>query len=75
MKSGIHPEYHDITVVMTDGVKYKTRSTWGKPGDEMTLLIDAKSHPAYTGKRRLIDTAGRVDKFNKRYGVTAEAGK
>lgn len=75
MKQGIHPEYHEITVVMTDGTKYKTRSTWGKPGAEMVLLVDSKSHPAYTGKRRVIDTAGRVDKFNKRYGVAAAAGK
>jgi large subunit ribosomal protein L31 len=79
MKQGIHPEYHEITIVQTDGTKYKTRSTWGKPGAEMILLVDNLSHPAYTGKRRVIDTAGRVDKFNKRYGVAApaaaEAGK
>ena len=68
MKSEIHPDYHTITIVMTDGTKYETRSTWGKEGDEMTLQVDSASHPAYTGKRRVLDTEGRVDKFNKRYG-------
>ncbi|MBA44740.1 MAG: 50S ribosomal protein L31 [Magnetococcales bacterium] len=68
MKQGIHPDYHDIKVVMTDGTEYTTRSTWGKEGEEMKLLIDSKSHPAYTGKRRNIDSLGRIEKFNKRYG-------
>ncbi len=68
MKQDIHPDYHEITVVMTDGTEFKTRSTWGKKGDKMTLLIDPKSHPAYTGKRKMMDFEGRVDKFNKRYG-------
>jgi len=71
MKQGIHPKYHEIKVVMTDGTEYMTRSTWGKPGEEMKLLIDSKSHPAYTGKRRNIDSVGRIDKFNKRYGRTS----
>ena len=69
MKEGIHPEYHDITVVMTDGTEYNTRSTYGKPGEKLTLQVDPKSHPAYTGKRRVLDTAGRVDKFKNRYGM------
>ena len=68
MKQGIHPDYHEIKVVMTDGTEYTTRSTWGKPGEEMKLVIDPKSHPAYTGKRRNIDSLGRIEKFNKRYG-------
>jgi len=68
MRKDIHPEYHTINVVMTDGTKFQTRSTWGKEGDEMKLLIDPKSHPAYTGQRRVMDTEGRMDKFNKRYG-------
>jgi len=69
MKKGLHPEYHTITVVMTDGTEFQTRSTWGKEGDKMTLAIDPKSHPAYTGKQRMLDTAGRVDKFRNRYGM------
>lgn len=71
MKQGIHPDYHEIKIVMTDGTEYTTRSTWGKEGEEMKLLIDPKSHPAYTGKRRNIDSLGRIDKFNKRYGRTS----
>lgn len=68
MKKGIHPEYHTIQVTMTDGSTFETRSTWGSEGDNLALLIDSKSHPAYTGKRRNMDTMGRIDKFNKKYG-------
>ena len=49
MKSGIHPAYHSITVKMTDGTTYQTRTTWGKEGDTMNLEIDPTSHPAYLG--------------------------
>lgn len=68
MKQGIHPDYHTITVVMTDGSEYETRSTWGEEGEKLTLMIDSKSHPAYTGKRRNLDSLGRIEKFNRRYG-------
>ena len=68
MKQGIHPEYHTIKVVMTDGSTYETRSTYGKEGDELKLLIDPKTHPAYTGQRRVLDQAGRMERFNQRYG-------
>jgi large subunit ribosomal protein L31 len=68
MKSDIHPDYHEITVVMTDGSKFTTRSTWGKSGDTMTLDIDPKSHPAWTGgSARMLDTEGQVARFNKRF--------
>ena len=67
MKPDIHPDYHEITVVMTDGSEYKTRSTWGKPGDVMRLEIDSKSHPAWTGVHRLVDSGGQLAKFNKRF--------
>ncbi len=67
MKKDTHPEYHEITVVMTDGTSYKTRSTWGKPGDTLKLDIDSKSHPAWTGVHRLVDTGGQLAKFNKRF--------
>ena len=67
MKKGIHPDYHEITVVMTDGSEYKTRSTYGKAGDTLRLDIDPKSHPAWTGVHRLIDTGGQLAKFNKRF--------
>ncbi len=52
---------------MTDGSEYKTRSTYGEPGDTLRLDIDPKTHPAWTGQHRLVDTGGQVAKFNKRY--------
>lgn len=67
MKKDIHPEYHEITIVMTDGSEYKTRSTYGKPGQTMRLDIDPKTHPAWTGEHRLVDSGGQVAKFNKRF--------
>jgi large subunit ribosomal protein L31 len=69
MKDGIHPDYHEITIVMTDGTSYQTRSTYGKAGDTLRLEIDPKSHPAWTGgQQRLIDTGGQLARFNKRFG-------
>ena len=69
MKPEIHPNYHTITVVMTDGTEYQTRSTWGKEGDTMTLDIDPLAHPAWTGgQNRLLDQGGQVARFNKRFG-------
>ncbi len=68
MKKEIHPDYHEITVVMTDGTSYQTRSTWGGPGDTLKLDVDSKSHPAWTGgAQRLVDAGGQVAKFNKRF--------
>ncbi len=67
MKNDIHPDYHDITVVLTDGTEYKMRSTYGKAGDTLRLDIDPKSHPAWTGEHRLVDTGGQVAKFKKRF--------
>jgi large subunit ribosomal protein L31 len=69
MKADIHPAYHTIKVVMTDGTEYETRSTWGSEGAVMNLEIDPKSHPAWTGgNQQLMDRGGRVSKFNKRFG-------
>ncbi len=67
MKSDIHPDYHEITVVMTDGSEFKTRSTMGKAGDTLRLDIDPKTHPAWTGVHRLMDTGGQLAKFNKKF--------
>ena len=67
MKKGIHPDYHEITVVMTDGSEFKTRSTYGEAGASLRLDIDPKSHPAWTGQHRLVDSGGQVAKFNKRF--------
>jgi len=67
MKKDAHPDYHEITVVMTDGTEFKTRSTWGKPGDRMQLDVDPKTHPAWTGQFRMIDRGGQLAKFNRRF--------
>ena len=67
MKKNIHPSYHKIKVVMTDGSEFETKSTWGKENDTLKLDIDPSSHPAWTGVHRLVDTAGQLAKFNKRF--------
>ena len=68
MKAEIHPNYHMITVVMTDGIEYQTRSTWGKEGDKLNLDIDSKSHPAWTGgSQQLLDRGGGVSRFQKKF--------
>ena len=67
MKKDIHPDYHEITVVMTDGTEYKTRSTMGKAGETIKLDIDPKSHPSWTGQHRILDSGGQVARFNKRF--------
>jgi large subunit ribosomal protein L31 len=67
VKKDIHPDYHEITVVMTDGSTYKTRSTWGKPGGSLQLEVDPKSHPAWTGAMSRVVERGQVAKFNQRF--------
>ena len=68
MKAGIHPDYHFITVKMTDGSTYQTRSTYGKAGETLALDIDPLAHPAWTGgNAKLMDTGGRVTKFKNKY--------
>jgi large subunit ribosomal protein L31 len=66
-KAGIHPDYHTITVVMTDGSRFSTRSTYGKEGDTVTLDVDPKTHPAWVGGVNLRKT-GRLESFNNRFG-------
>jgi large subunit ribosomal protein L31 len=69
MKKEGHPDYHKITVVMTDGSKFETRSTYGKEGETLHLDIDPKTHPAWTGGgQQLIDRGGRVSRFKKKFG-------
>ncbi len=75
MKKDIHPEYHEINVTMTDGSTFKTKSTWGAEGDTLRLDIDPKTHPAWTGVHRVVDSGGQVAKFNKRFqgfGIKSE---
>ncbi len=67
MKKDIHPDYHDITVVLTEGSEFKTRSTYGSQGDTLRLDIDPKTHPAWTGVHRLVDTGGQLAKFKRRF--------
>ena len=67
MKENLHPDYHEITVIMTDGSEFVTRSTYGKAGDKLHLDIDPKTHPAWTGTHRMVDRGGQLAKFNKRF--------
>jgi large subunit ribosomal protein L31 len=73
MKEGIHPDYHTITVVMTDGTKYQTRSTWGKDGDTLQLDVDPKTHPAWVGGVNLRKT-GQMEKFSNKFAFLDKAG-
>ena len=76
MKADIHPDYHEIKVVMTDGTEFKTHSTYGKAGDRMQLDIDSKSHPAWTGQHRMVNRGGQLAKFNKRFaGLGGASGE
>lgn len=65
MKKDIHPDYHKMTVTLADGTTFVTRSTMS--GDKYASEVDSTNHPFYTGKRQFVDTAGRVEKFNRRY--------
>ena len=68
MKPELHPEYHSITVKMTDGTEFTTRSTWGAKGDVLHLDIDPKSHPAWTGgEKQLQDRGGRLSRSQKKF--------
>jgi large subunit ribosomal protein L31 len=66
MKSGIHPEYNTVTVSCACGNTFETRTTV----DSIHIEICSACHPFYTGKQKMLDTAGRVERFNKRYGVS-----
>ncbi len=67
MKAEGHPDYHKITVVMTDGTKYETRSTYGKEGDVLSLDIDPLTHPAWQGGQGKVIERGALSKFEKRF--------
>ena len=68
MKQDIHPDYHFITVTMTDGSSYQTRSTYGKEGATLALDIDPRVHPACTGgNSAMLDRGGRVSRFNNKF--------
>jgi large subunit ribosomal protein L31 len=70
MKKDIHPNYHAIKVVMTDGTEYMTRSTYGNDGDTLHLDIDPKTHPAWTGGgQHLVDRGGRLSRFKSKFNA------
>jgi len=74
MQADIHPDYHEITVVLTDGTEYKTRSTWGKEGDVLKLDVDPLSHPAWKGGSARVVEKGQLSKFEKRFGTFLSSG-
>ena len=68
MKKDIHPDYHAVKVVMTDGTEYWTHSTYGADGDTLKLDIDPTTHSAWTGgSQHLVDRGGRLSRFNSKY--------
>jgi len=68
MKQDTHPDYHFITVVLTNGESYQTRSTFGKEGATLNLDIDPLTHPAWTGgNAHMLDRGGRVSRFNAKF--------
>lgn len=68
MKKDLHPDYNELTVKLADGSTFTTRSTMDRETYESE--VDSTNHPFYTGRRQFVDTAGRVEKFNRRYGIT-----
>jgi large subunit ribosomal protein L31 len=70
MKADIHPKYEEVNVTCACGHAFTTRSTHG---GELHIEICSDCHPFFTGKQKLVDTAGRVDRFNKRYSRGAKA--
>jgi large subunit ribosomal protein L31 len=72
MKAGIHPEYKQITVTCTCGNKFETRSTIGQ---DLQVEVCSNCHPFYTGKQKIVDTGGRVDKFRKKYATASAPAK
>ena len=86
MKENIHPKYAEVQVTCSCGNQFKTRSTGGKPlhqfttrstsaGKPLHIEVCAQCHPFYTGKQKVMDTAGRIDKFRQRYGAKGTAQK
>jgi len=70
MKKDLHPEYDEVTIKLADGTEMVTRSTMDE--DVYETEVDSTNHPFYTGRRQFVDTAGRVEKFNRRYGLNQD---
>ena len=66
MKADIHPKYEEVNVTCSCGESFTTRSTAGK---DLSIDVCSLCHPFYTGKQKMLDTAGRVDKFRQKYGM------
>jgi large subunit ribosomal protein L31 len=66
MKPETHPDYEEISVTCSCGNKFKTRSTVGR---DLTIVVCSLCHPFYTGKQKIVDTAGRVEKFRQKYSM------
>ena len=66
MKPGIHPKYHELTITCACGASYPSRST----NKKISVEICANCHPFFTGKQKLVDTAGRVERFRRKYNLT-----
>jgi large subunit ribosomal protein L31 len=70
MKEGIHPKYSEIDVTCSCGNTFKTASTNSKP---LHIEVCSSCHPFYTGKQKVMDTAGRIERFRQKYGKNAAA--
>jgi large subunit ribosomal protein L31 len=71
MKADIHPNYQEIAVTCSCGNSFKTKSVIGKP--TLHVEVCSECHPFYTGTQKIVDTAGRIDKFRQKYGTKAAA--
>jgi large subunit ribosomal protein L31 len=71
MKADIHPNYQEITVTCSCGNSFKTKSTMAKQA--LNVEVCSECHPFYTGTQKIVDTAGRIDKFRQKYGTKAAA--
>ena len=71
MKADIHPNYQEITVTCSCGNSFKTKSAMGKP--TLHVEVCSECHPFYTGTQKIVDTAGRIDKFRQKYGSKTAA--
>jgi large subunit ribosomal protein L31 len=67
MKADIHPNYETIKVICSCGNEFETRSTLG---EDLVIEVCSSCHPFYTGKQKIVDTGGRVDKFRRKYGMS-----
>lgn len=73
MKKAIHPDYKEVKVTCSCGNSFTTQSTLGKPS--LHIEVCSQCHPFYSGKQRLVDSAGRVDKFRQKYAVFTKRSK